>query len=433
MTFIEQIIDKAKSKTDAAEVFHLKSETTACAWNADLLKMAEAKETMGIALRVLINGHIGFFATNKLVDPEKIVDTACELAPYGFEFKGEFPKAYKLANAFFFHAPTAEIGLNTIIEAGNSVIKEVKCAKSDAIFEAKLDREIMEVEIANSFGAHAHYRKTGFSGFVYGTVTKEGDVLSLYDFDSSIEFSNQHENWAKNIADGFRNAEKIVPLASGEYQCIVTPKASGFMGPLYMAMNARSIIKDMSPFKGKLGEKIFDSRVTLIDDGLHPTMPGNQPIDDEGVTSQRTTLVEAGVLKAFVQDLHTSKIMGVTPTGNGRRGSMSAAPRAGYSTLSLTPGKRTLNEMIKGMKKGVVIDQIMGAHQASPFSGDFSVSVDLGYVVEDGHIVGRFKDGMLSGNVFKMLNEQIAEIGSEPRFTSALVPPVMYDRMSIST
>ena len=77
MTIIDSILDKAKSKADAAEVFHIKSETTACAWNADKLKLAEAKETLGVALRVLIDGKVGFFATSKVSDPDKIVDSAC--------------------------------------------------------------------------------------------------------------------------------------------------------------------------------------------------------------------------------------------------------------------------------------------------------------------------------------------------------------------
>jgi PmbA protein len=189
----------------------------------------------------------------------------------------------------------------------------------------------------------------------------------------------------------------------------------------------------MSAFKDKVGEKVFDEKVDFIDDGLHSTMPASQPVDDEGVTSQQTHLVENGVLKSYVHDLHTAKVMGVAPTGNGMRMGLSSAPRAGYSTLTLVPGTRTLDEMIAGMKKGVIIDQIMGAHQASPFSGDFSVSVDLGFVVEDCRIVGRFKDGMLSGNAFKMLKDQLIEIGSEPQYTSFLIPPVLYDRMSIST
>ena len=98
--------------------------------------------------------------------------------------------------------------------------------------------------------------------------------------------------------------------------------------------------------------------------------------------------------------------MGTEPTGNGMRMSLTSTPRATYSTLTLKPGEKTLDEMIAGMDKGIIVDQIMGAHQASMFSGDFSVSVSLGFVVENGKIVGRFKDGMLAGNVFTMLKDQ---------------------------
>lgn len=433
MSLIDEILEKAKKKTDCAEVYRIKSETAACAWNADKLKIAEAKETMGVALRVLIGGRLGFFATNKLDDAGRIVDTACEIAPFGFKFAGEFPKSYSPAQGSFFHKPTSATGVDKLIASGNSAIAKVKETKSDAMFEAKLERSAYDVEIANSFGARAEYAKTVFSGFFSGMVTKEGDVLNLYEYDEGEAFDNQPEAWAEALRRKFKDAETIVEIPSGEYSCIVAPKACDFLGPLRMALSARSVIKDMSPFKDKVGEMIFDERVQIFDDGLFKNMVGSRPIDDEGVTSQRTVLVENGVLKGFIHDLHTAKTMGVAPTGNGMRPGLSAAPRAGYSTLCLSPGSKKLSEMIKSIKKGVLIEQIMGAHQASPFSGDFSVSVDVGFVIDNGRIVGRFKNGMLSGNAFKMLKDQIIEIGSEPKYTGFLIPPVLYDRMSIST
>ena len=433
MSYIEAILKRAKSKADSAEVFHLKTEEAACAWNGNKLKIAEAKETMGVAIRVIIGGKTGFFASNKLDDPDKIVDTACELAPFGFEFAGEFPKSYKPAKVDIYNAPTAEVGVIELADCGNRAIAKINQAKPEAIFESKLEREVVQVVIANTHGARTEYRKSVFSGFLYGSVTKEGDVLSLYEFDNSSVFENQPDAWADVIIEKFRDASNIVDLPTGEYTCVVTPKAAGFFGPLNMAMNARSVLKDMSPFKGKIGEQVFDERISLVDDGHLSKMPSSQPVDDEGVTTGRTGLIDKGVLKGYIHDLHTAKKMGVAPTGNGMRYGLSSAPRVGYTTLMLSPGKRTLKQMISGIKKGIIVDQIMGAHQASPFSGDFSVSVDLGFVVEDGKIIGRFKNGMLSGSVFRMLKDQLVEIGSEAQLTGLLIPPVVYEKMSVST
>jgi PmbA protein len=312
-------------------------------------------------------------------------------------------------------------------------VSKAKIGRSEARYDAALERSTIEATIANSAGAQTGFRKTVFSGFLGGSITREGDVLMLWEFDDSVRMNDQPDKWAKDTVKKLTDAMTVVELPSGEYPCILTPKAMEIMGPVRSAMNARMVLKDMSPFKDKVGEKVFDDRVYLFDDGLNPEMPGSQPVDDEGVTSQRTNLIEAGILKGFIQDLHTAKKMGVRPTGNGMRMGLSMAPRAGYTTLTLKPGEKTLEQMIAGIEKGVLIDQIMGAHQASPFSGDFSVSISLGFVIEGGKIVGRFKDGMLAGNVFRMFRDQIAEIGSELRYTTMLVPPVLFDGMTVAT
>ncbi len=433
MTLIDTILDKACKRTDAAEVFYTASESTSCAWSSDNLKIAEGKESSGIALRVLIDGKIGFFATSKVDDPDMIVETACELAPLGSEFAGEFPSEFHPTDIDTFHESTAGVGAAKLVDAGNAMMSKAKSARSDAMYDGKLYRVVLDVALANSFGARSTFRKSIFQGYLSGSITREGDVLILWEFDDSNRMADQPEEWADELIRKLNDAATIVDLPAGAYPCILTPKAMEFFGPLRSALNARMVLKDMSPFKDMVGKRIFDERITLIDDGLNPEMTGTQPIDDEGMTSQRTVLVENGVLKGFIHDLHTAKKMGVEPTGNGMRSGLSATPRAGYSTLTLVPGDRTLDEMIAGMEKGVVIDQIMGAHQASPFSGDFSVSINLGFVVENGKIIGRFKDGMLSGNVFRMLKDQLVEIGSEPKSTSMYTPPLLFDSMTIAT
>jgi len=433
MSIIEQLLEKAKARTDAAEVFYTQSEATAAAWASDRLKIAEGKESSGVALRVMVDGKMGFFATTKMDDPDMIVDTAIELAPLGTEFAGEFPDSYDPADVDAYDEPTAQAGPDKIVETGNKMVADAKSGKSDAMYDGKLDRTIIRAEIANSKGAHSEFRKTIFEGYLSGSVTREGDVLIIWDFDASTKMGDQPSDWVKWNVETLNAASNVVSLPSGDYKCILTPKALDMFGPLQMALNARNVLKDMSPFGDKVGEQVFDPRINLVDDGLNALTPSAQPIDDEGVTMQKTTLIENGVLKGFIHDLHTSAKMGVASTGNGMRGGLSATPRAGFTTLTLMPGDKSLDELVASVDKGVLIDQIMGAHQASPFSGDFSVSVSLGFVIENGKIVGRFKDGMMAGNVFRMMKDKVIETGSEQRLAHMYAPPVLFDGITIAT
>ncbi len=430
---IDEILEKAKAKSDTSEVFHTSTESTACAWGSDKLQIAEAKESSGVALRVLIDGKMGFFATSKLDDADLIVNTACDLAKLGSSFEGELPSTFTPSDVDTWDEPTAGIEADTLVEAGNTMVSKAKDGNSEALYDGKLARNIIHATIANTHGARTSFRKTAYEGYLMGQLTREGDVLMLYEFDMSPKMADQQDKWADIVIQKFKDAANIVPLPPGQYPCVMTPMAMQVAGPVMSAMNARMVTKDMSPFKDKVGEQVFDERINIFDDGLNPDMTSSQPVDDEGVTAQNTTLIENGVLKGFINDLHTSAILDVEPTGNGMRGGLSAAPRAGYSTLTIKPGEKTLEEMISGMEKGVIIDQIMGAHQASPFSGDFSVSISVGLVVENGKIIGRFKDGMLAGNVFNMLKSQVVEIGSEMKSVSGYLPPILFDGMTIAT
>jgi len=433
MKIIDQILEGAKAKTDSAEVFHSISERTGCTWSADKLKLAEGKETSGIALRVILDGKVGFFATSRLDDAAKIVDTACELAKHGTEFAGEFLSEISPADVDNYHEETADIGADVLVEVGNAMVSKARSGNSTALYDGKLERITADSTIANTNGGRTSFKKSVFTGYLLGQITREGDVMMVYEFDEGTKFAGQPDKWVKILLKKLGDAQTIVDLKNGDYPCILTPKAMDVLGPMKSAMNARSVLKDLSPWKDKVGEQVFDSRIDVYDDGLHPNHGSTQPIDDEGCTSQVTPLIEGGILKGFIHDLHTSALMGVKPTGNGMRMGLNGAPRASYTTLTINPGDKTLEQMIGGIEKGVLIDQIMGAHQASPFSGDFSVSVSLGFVIENGKIVGRFKDGMLAGNVFRMFKDQVVEIGSEMKAASIYTPPVLFDGMNVAT
>ena len=135
--------------------------------------------------------------------------------------------------------------------------------------------------------------------------------------------------------------------------------------------------------------------------------------------SQSTPLIVGGVVGGFLYDLQTAGLAGVQSTGNGERNG-GDLPCPSISNLIFRPGDTSFEEMVKGMEKGLVVEQLMGAEQTNVLGGEFSGNVLLGYKVERGEIVGRVKDTVVSGNVYKVL-ERLIEIGHEARWVRGII------------
>jgi len=192
-----------------------------------------------------------------------------------------------------------------------------------------------------------------------------------------------------------------------------------------VAFNGKTVLQGASPIGNRLGELVFDKKLSLWDDPTIAYRPGSRPGDDEGVPSQCTPLIEQGKVANFLYDLQTAALAHTQSTGNGRRGG-SGLPTPSPSAFVIGSGDTTFEEMVRDMKEGLVIEQLMGAAQGNILGGDFSGNVLLGYKVESGKIVGRVKDTMVSGNVYQVL-KQITAIGSEARWVgSFLKTPHLY-------
>ena len=138
-----------------------------------------------------------------------------------------------------------------------------------------------------------------------------------------------------------------------------------------------------------------------------------------------TPLIDKGVASNFIYDLKTAAQAGAETTGNAARGSGSL-PSPSTSVISIAEGDMTFDEMVADMKEGLVVERFLGAGQTNILAGDYSGNVLLGYKVENGQIVGRVKNSMLSGNVYETLNNLIA-IGSEARWRGgSLRTPALY-------
>ncbi|WP_234087688.1 metalloprotease TldD [Azonexus sp. R2A61] len=155
--------------------------------------------------------------------------------------------------------------------------------------------------------------------------------------------------------------------------------------------------KGSSAFSGRIGERVAAKGVTVIDDGTIDDRRGSLNIDDEGNVTQRTVLIEDGILKGYMQDSLNARLMGVAPTGNGRRESFAHLPLPRMTNTMMLAGEHDPQEIIGSVKKGIYAANF-GGGQVDITSGKFVFSMSEAYLIEDGKVTRPIKGATLIGN-----------------------------------
>ncbi len=155
--------------------------------------------------------------------------------------------------------------------------------------------------------------------------------------------------------------------------------------------------KGSSAFAGRIGETVASSLCTVVDDGTLPDRRGSLNVDDEGVPTQRTVLIENGVLAGYLQDKLNARLMGVAPTGNGRRESYSHLPMPRMTNTYMLPGPHAPEEIIASVDKGLYAVNF-GGGQVDITSGKFVFSASEAYLIENGKVTRPVKGATLIGN-----------------------------------
>ncbi len=169
--------------------------------------------------------------------------------------------------------------------------------------------------------------------------------------------------------------------------------------------------KGSSVFAGKVGQKVTSELCTIVDDGTMSNRRGSLNIDDEGVAGQYNTLIENGVLKGYMQDKHNAHLMGVAPTGNGRRESYAHLPMPRMTNTYMLPGEHSPQEIIATVKQGLYAPNF-GGGQVDITSGKFVFSTSEAYLIENGKVTRPVKGATLIGSGIEAM-QQVSMVGND--------------------
>jgi len=169
--------------------------------------------------------------------------------------------------------------------------------------------------------------------------------------------------------------------------------------------------KGSSAYSGRIGQKVASSLCTIVDDGTLADRRGSLSVDDEGTPTQCTTLIENGILKGYIQDKLNARLMGVAPTGNGRRESYAHLPMPRMTNTYMLAGESDPQEIIRSVKKGIYCASL-GGGQVDITSGKFVFSTSEAYLIEDGKITAPVKGATLIGNGPEVMN-RVSMVGND--------------------
>ncbi|NJE09045.1 TldD/PmbA family protein [Thermococcus sp. M39] len=391
------------------------------------LVRAQRKYHSGIGLRVGYKGKIGFsYITGINHDRatlERFVNRTIKLAKVSeVPFHGFSDDNGKNKVKALYDKRIEELSFDDAYATALSLTEKEKELKEkfgkEYTFSGGLAFGVSTDGIANSNGIEKSEKTTGLSISIHIVKRAEKNGIGSYykgfrlmpDFER--EFSVGLEKALEEVELSY-NAKKIDGY---EGELILEPHAvASLMSILMVNLYGDNVYHRRSRFS-KVEDRIASESFTLIDDATLEGKLGSYSFDGEGNPSQRTVLIENGILKGFLFDETYAKLMNTESTGNAVR-DFRTTPHIGNSNV-IVDGKR---ENLEELEKAIIIKRVFGEHTANPVSGDFSLTVELGYIIENGE-VKPFKDNMFAGNIFELINS-IISVGKEKEEIGSFISP----------
>lgn len=440
LTIAENAVQKAKANGAAmAEAFLLSSKDLSIDIRDGEVETMKLAEDRGLGLRVISDGRVGFAFTtefsNKGLDlvVHQALANGVNTEPDKFytlpQVAVEYPKLDIYDPAI--RAATVENKIKMAVEMENTAKgydKRVKIIESSSYQDAEV-----EVSIVNSQGMSAHYQGAYCGIYLSLVAGEDEDSQTGFALKYGLKYADLDPVFIGNTA-----AERAVrmlgakPVATQRAAVVLDPYiATSFLGLLSPALSGEAVQKGRSLFAGKVGQKVASDLVTVIDDGCLPGGIASAPFDGEGVPTSETILIEGGQLQGFLHNTYTAAKEGIISTGNGVRGSFKSTPEVGTTNFFIRPGQTSAEQIIKEVKNGLYVTEVMGMHTANPISGDFSLGA-AGIWIENGQLTKPVRGVAIAGNIMELLGA-VDAVGSDLEFFGGKgAPTIRVASMSLS-
>ena len=278
--------------------------------------------------------------------------------------------------------------------------------------------------LANSLGFAGEFRSTSCSLAAVPVASENGKMQRDYWYDVRRKFSelDSPEEIGKIAAQ--RTLRKLggrsVPTQA--VPVVLEPlMARDLLGDIFNAVSGELIFRKASFLVGQLGEKIANSKLTVIDDGAIPGKIGSRPFDAEGLPTRRTVVIREGALESYLLNTYTARKLKLKSTANAGR-ALTGAPGVEAGNLYIEPGPYSPEEIIRSVSKGLFITELLG-FGVNIVTGDYSRSAS-GMWIENGELAFPVQGVTIAGNLKEMLNS-VEMIGNDLDFRGSVVSPTL--------
>jgi TldD protein len=401
------ILGEAIAGADDGELFLERSESESFVYDDGRLKSAAYDSSEGFGLRVVAGETAGYAHASEISEAAIArAGKSAALAKRGYAgISAEGPRATN-AKLYGEDDPLAQPSFSDKV----SLLQEIDAfARSRdprvAQVLASLAGERRIVEILRADGRLIRDVRPLVRINVQLTVEKDGrreNGMSGAGGRASFEAWITPDKWQAQVDEALRQALvnlEAVPCPAGEMDVVL---GAGWNGVLLHEAVGHGLEGDfnrkgISAFSNRVGERVASPGVTVFDDGSIPGRRGSLTVDDEGTPTERTILIEDGILTGYMHDRQSARLMGLKPTGNARRQSYAHMPMPRMTNTGMLAGKDKLDDMIASTKRGLYC-ATLGGGQVDIVNGKFVFQCTEAYLIEDGKVTTPVKGATLIGD-----------------------------------
>ncbi|RKZ10043.1 hypothetical protein DRQ25_04240 [Candidatus Fermentibacteria bacterium] len=434
---MKKLLDIAAKASDQAEVFSIRNDSSSLEMRNGKPSDMSASIQSGYALRILKDGRIGTAYTKNLLNREELVSNALDSLKGRVEAGFSFPGPSEIPESWLPDESVSCMGFHDLHSRSRAVLDYLS-RKIDGQIDVNSGRGVQDMSIMNTSGLDVS-RKSSFM-YIFTSLlfpNTETAIRKLYQSRKAADFPVEELD---ALADLYASGLPEVSIPTGRMKVVFTPDTMyTILWRLSQAASGKSFYNSVSPLQNRRGEKVLSEKFTLYGDPTDPLEVDQHFFDDEGVPARKHTIFDKGVFGNLILNLDYASKLGEEPTGTGYRGGMwggetvALAPAPSLSCSRIAPGNVSFEDMIRSIDRGVVVFGVLGAHSGNILNGDFSVGLDPGFYVENGEIKGRVRDGMVSGNVYDVLNNiESVENRLHVSYAGGMYPSILLDDVSVA-